>query len=117
MKKFSDLTAREVLAVAIASEEEDARIYMSFAENLAERYPESARIFEQMAEEEKGHRHMLLELYEQRFGPNLPPICHSYLSPTAVSEMIIPEWARRPEMHFAAHDRSATLIPSARSIN
>jgi len=63
-----------VLAVAIASEEEDGRIYMSFAENLAERYPDSARIFEQMAEEEKGHRHMLLELYKQRFGPNLPPI-------------------------------------------
>ena len=57
-KKFSDLTEREVLTVAIASEEEDGRIYMSFAENLAERYPESARIFEQMAEEEKGHRHM-----------------------------------------------------------
>ena len=74
MKKFSDLTEREVLAVAIASEEDDGRIYMSFAENLAERYPDSARIFEQMAEEEKGHRHMLLELYEQRFGPNLPPI-------------------------------------------
>jgi rubrerythrin len=73
MKKFSDLTEREVLAVAIASEE-DGRIYMSFAENLAERYPESASIFERMAEEEKGHRHMLLELYEQRFGPNLPPI-------------------------------------------
>jgi rubrerythrin len=74
MKKFSDLTEREVLAVAIASEEEDGRIYMSFAENLAERYPDSARIFEQMAEEEKGHRHMLLELYQQRFGSNLPPI-------------------------------------------
>jgi len=27
-----------------------------------------------MAEEEKGHRHMLLEMYEKRFGPNLPPI-------------------------------------------
>jgi rubrerythrin len=27
-----------------------------------------------MAEEEKGHRHMLLELYEKRFGSNLPPI-------------------------------------------
>jgi erythrin-vacuolar iron transport family protein len=74
MNKFSDLTEREVLAVAIASEEDDGRIYMSFAENLAERYPESGRIFEQMAEEEKGHRHMLLELYERRFGPNLPPI-------------------------------------------
>ena len=47
---------------------------MSFAEDLTERYPESAKLFEQMAEEEKGHRHMLLEMYEQRFGQNLPPI-------------------------------------------
>ena len=54
MKKFSDLTEREVLAVAIASEEEDGRIYMSFAENLAERYPDLAKIFEQMAGEEKA---------------------------------------------------------------
>src|SRR5436853_5974113 len=74
MRNFSDLTEREVLAVAISGEEEDSRIYMSFAEDLAERYPDSARIFEQMAEEEKGHRHMLLEMFEQRFGPNLPPI-------------------------------------------
>jgi erythrin-vacuolar iron transport family protein len=74
MKKFADLTEREVLAVAIAAEEEDSRIYMSFAEDLTERYPESAKIFEEMAEEEKGHRHMLLETYEQRFGSHLPPI-------------------------------------------
>src|SRR3982075_2039765 len=47
---------------------------MSFAEDLKERYPDSAKIFEQMAEEERGHRHMLLEMYEQRFGPHLPPI-------------------------------------------
>jgi rubrerythrin len=62
------------LAVAIFAEEEDSRIYMSFAEDLVDRYPNSAKIFEEMAEEEKGHRHQLLELYEQRFGPNLPPI-------------------------------------------
>ena len=74
MKNFADLTEREVLAVAIASEEEDSRIYMSFAEDLKERYPDSAKIFEEMAEEEKGHRHMLLEMYEKRFGKNLPPI-------------------------------------------
>ena len=74
MKNFADLTEREVLAVAISSEEEDSRIYMTFAEDLAERYPESARIFEEMAEEERGHRHRLLELYEQRFGKHLPPI-------------------------------------------
>jgi len=74
VKKFADLTEREVLAVAIASEEEDSRIYMAFAEDLAGRYPDSAKLFEQMAEEERGHRHRLLELYEQRFGPHLPPI-------------------------------------------
>src|SRR6202000_3139819 len=74
MKNFADLTEREVLAVAIASEEEDSRIYMTFAEDLAERYPDSAKLFEEMAEEERGHRHMLLEMYEQRFGPHLPPI-------------------------------------------
>src|ERR1700761_7556250 len=47
---------------------------MSFAEDLAERYPDSAKVFEEMAEEERGHRHRLLELYEQRFGEHLPPI-------------------------------------------
>jgi rubrerythrin len=74
MKNFADLTEREVLAVAISSEEEDSRIYMTFAEDLKERYPDSAKVFEEMAEEERGHRHMLLELYETRFGPHLPPI-------------------------------------------
>src|SRR6201992_2885132 len=74
VKTFADLTERGVLAVAIHSEEEDSRIYMAFAEDLAERYPDSARIFEGMAEEERGHRHRLLELYEERFGSHLPPI-------------------------------------------
>jgi rubrerythrin len=74
MKNFADLTEREVLAVAISSEEEDSRIYMSFAEDLKERYPDTAKIFEEMAEEERGHRHRLLEMYEQRFGQHLPPI-------------------------------------------
>src|ERR1700733_12130829 len=74
MKNFADLTEREVLAVAISGEEEDSRIYMSFAEDLAERYPDSAKVFSEMAEEEKGHRHLLLQMYEDRYGPNLPPI-------------------------------------------
>ena len=74
MKSFSELTPREILALAISSEEEDARIYMAFAEDLRERYPASAKVFEEMAEEEVAHRHMLLEIYEKRFGKNLPPI-------------------------------------------
>jgi rubrerythrin len=74
VKNFSELSEREILAVAISSEEEDSRIYMSFAEDLAERYPASAKVFEEMAEEEKSHRNMLMSMYEQRFGSHLPPI-------------------------------------------
>jgi erythrin-vacuolar iron transport family protein len=74
MKTLSELTEREILALAISSEEEDSRIYMTFAEDLAERYPTSAKMFEEMAEEEEGHRHRLLDLYQQRFGSRLPPI-------------------------------------------
>ena len=74
MKALSELTEREILAVAIAAEEEDSRIYWSFAEDLRERYPASAKVFEEMAEEERSHRHMLFEMYESRFGPHLPPI-------------------------------------------
>src|SRR6202000_1406278 len=74
MKNFADLTEREVLAVAISSEEEDSRIYMTFAEDLAGRYPDSAKIFEEMAEEARDHRHRLLELCEQPLRQHLPPI-------------------------------------------
>jgi len=74
MKALAELTEREVLALAISSEEEDSRIYMAFAEDLAERYSASAKIFEEMAQEEEGHRHKLLELYRRRFGSTLPPI-------------------------------------------
>jgi rubrerythrin len=74
LKNFAALTEREILAVAVAGEEEDSRIYQVFAEDLHVRYPASARVFEQMAAEEINHRHMLLQMYEERFGPNLPPI-------------------------------------------
>jgi erythrin-vacuolar iron transport family protein len=74
LKSFSDLTEREILAIAIASEEEDSRIYVAFAEDLAERYPASAKTFRDMAEVEKGHREMLMAQYQKRFGQELPPI-------------------------------------------
>jgi erythrin-vacuolar iron transport family protein len=74
LKRFSDLSEREILAVAIAAEEEDSRIYLTFAEMLREQYPASAKVFVEMAEEEKTHRHLLFDLYEKRFGPDLPAI-------------------------------------------
>ena len=74
MKAFADLVPREILAVAIAAEEEDGRIYATFAEDLATRYPASAKVFEEMAHEESEHRRLLLDLYERRFGTTLIPI-------------------------------------------
>ena len=74
MKNFSTLTEREVLAVVISFEEEDSRIYMTFAEDLKDRYLDTATVFERMAAEERDDRHRLLEMYEARFGQHLPPI-------------------------------------------
>jgi rubrerythrin len=73
-KKLSELSEREVLAVAISAEEEDARIYLTFAEDLEERFPASAQVFREMAAEENIHRDWLLDLYQKRFGSHLPPI-------------------------------------------
>ena len=74
MKRFSELTEQEVLALAITNEEEDSRIYRGFAEGLREKFPASAKVFEEMAEEEVHHRTMLFDLYRQRFGEYLPLI-------------------------------------------
>lgn len=72
MKRFSDLTATEILALAIANEEEDARIYLNFAAKLRPLYPKSAAVFEEMAVEEQNHRHMLHSLFEAKYGKELP---------------------------------------------
>ncbi|HEY4140351.1 MAG TPA: ferritin family protein [Pseudolabrys sp.] len=74
MKKFSDLTEQEVLALAITNEEEDSRIYRGFAEGLREQFPASAKVFDQMADEEITHRTKLYDLYRQKFGEYLPLI-------------------------------------------
>jgi len=74
VKRFSDLSEQEVLALAITNEEEDSRIYRGFAEGLRELFPSSAKMFELMAEEETRHRSRLYELYKQKFGEYLPLI-------------------------------------------
>src|SRR5664280_2918644 len=74
VKRFSDLTEQEVLALAITNEEEDSRIYRGFADGLREQAPASAKMFELMAEEEVRHRSRLNDLYKQKFGDYLPLI-------------------------------------------
>ena len=73
-RSFSDLSDREVLALAIQNEEEDARIYRDFVERLRDDFPASAKVFEEMAEEENGHRQMLIDLFRERFGEHIPLI-------------------------------------------
>jgi rubrerythrin len=73
-KNFKDLSEREILALAIALEEEDGKIYGDFVDGLRETYPASAKLFERMQEEESGHRASLLDLYRAKFGEHIPHI-------------------------------------------
>ena len=72
MRTFDSLSEREVLALAIALEEEDEKIYADFADGLKETFPASAAVFEGMREEEVGHRQRLIELFRQKFGEHIP---------------------------------------------
>ena len=74
VKRFSDLNEQEVLALAISNEDEDNRIYRSFADGLRGSYPDTAAIYDRMAQEEIGHHDMLLELHRKKFGEFLPLI-------------------------------------------
>jgi erythrin-vacuolar iron transport family protein len=73
-KKFSELSEREILALAIFLEEEDGRVYADFADGLRRTYPDTAKIFDEMREEESGHRASLIETYRNRFGEHIPLI-------------------------------------------
>src|SRR6478736_9513572 len=74
MRTFKSLSEREILALAISLEEEDARIYADFAEGLRADFPAVADQFAEMRTEEDGHRHRLLTLYRQKFGEHIPLI-------------------------------------------
>lgn len=79
-RRFSDLTEQQILALAISSEEDDARIYRQYAERLRSDYPGSARVFEEMAEEEDRHRRLLIDLHKKRFGDMIPLIRREHVS-------------------------------------
>jgi erythrin-vacuolar iron transport family protein len=68
VKRFADLTEQEVLALAISNEDEDNRIYRSFADGLRASYPDTAAMYDRMAQEEIEHHDMLVDLYRKKFG-------------------------------------------------
>jgi rubrerythrin len=71
VRNFSDLSESDVLALAISSEEEDARIYADFADMLRTDYPASAKVFTDMAAEENEHRQWLITLHQEKFGEHI----------------------------------------------
>jgi len=79
-RRFSDLSEQEILALAISSEEDDARIYRSYAERLRQSYSDSALMFDGMAEEEDSHRQLLIDLHKQRFGEVIPLIRREHVA-------------------------------------
>jgi erythrin-vacuolar iron transport family protein len=72
LKRFRDLTEREILALAITLEEEDERVYADFAEGFRQHYPATAKLFAEMQAEESEHRRALTALFRERFGDHIP---------------------------------------------
>ncbi|SCY45382.1 iron exporter MbfA [Microvirga guangxiensis] len=92
-RPFDSLSEQEILALAISSEEDDARIYRSYAEGLREQFPQSAKVFEEMAVEEDGHRSALIELHRKRFGETIPLIRREHVRGYYERK---PDWLVRP---------------------
>jgi erythrin-vacuolar iron transport family protein len=79
-RRFADLSEQEMVALAISSEEDDARIYRTYADGLRGEYPASAAVFDGMADEEDEHRRRLIELHRRRFGDVIPLIRREHVS-------------------------------------
>ncbi len=92
-RPFSSLDEQEILALAISSEEDDARIYRAYAEGLRDEYPHSAAVFDEMAEEEDGHRAALIEAHRERFGERIPLIRREHVRGYYDRK---PDWLVRP---------------------
>lgn len=79
-RRFKDLTEKEILALAISSEEEDSQIYAAYAVRLRDQYPASAAVFDGMAAEENQHRRRLIEVYKRRFGDFIVPLRREHVA-------------------------------------
>jgi len=92
-REFASLSEQEILALAISSEEDDARIYKAYADGLREQFPQSAKVFDAMAEEENEHRQHLIELHRVRFGDTIPLIRREHVRGYYERK---PDWLVRP---------------------
>jgi rubrerythrin len=92
-RPFASLSEQEILALAISSEEDDGRIYRAYADGIREEFPQSAKMFEEMADEEENHRRRLIERHRKRFGELIPLIRREHVSGYYDRK---PDWLVRP---------------------
>jgi rubrerythrin len=79
-RHFDDLSDKEILALAITAEEDDGRIYRTYADRLRETFPQTAKMFDDMAEEEDVHRRRLIDRFRARFGEVIPLIRREHVA-------------------------------------
>ncbi len=111
-RQFKNLSEQEILALAISSEEDDARIYRWYAQGLRTDYSGSARVFEEMASEEDTHRAALVDEHRRRFGDVIPLIRREHVAgfynrrPVWLIENLGPERVRQEaaRMEMEARD-------------
>ncbi|MDB5312049.1 MAG: rubrerythrin [Gemmataceae bacterium] len=97
VRTFDSLSEREVLALAISLEEEDARIYEDLAAALLPTHPEAAEEFRRLQADEDRHRHQLLDLYRQRFGDHVPLIRRQHVRGFVHREPVWPDHPYTPD--------------------
>jgi rubrerythrin len=74
IKPFKELNEKELLALSISSEEEDSKIYGTFAERVRAEFPATAELLDSMREQESDHRRQLIDMFQARFGNAIPLI-------------------------------------------
>ncbi len=107
-RPFDSLSEQEILALAISSEEDDGRIYRAYADGLRDGFPQSAKVFDDMADEEDRHRGALIEAHRRRFGDTIPLIRREHVRGYYERK---PDWLVRPlgidKVRAAAEDMEA----------
>lgn len=111
MRRFDSLTEREVLALAISLEEEDARIFDDLAAAVQPTHPEAADEFRKIRMDEDMHRHRLLDNFKARFGDHIPLIRRQDVAGFVARE---PVWPDRPISLDEARGRVAWMEAEAK---
>ena len=83
----------EILALAISNEEDDARIYQAYADGFRNEYPDTAKVFDEMADEENEHRQWLIEMFKVKFGEKIPLVRRNHIQGYFQRK---PDWLIRP---------------------